>query len=420
MTIKFVLAAAFCIFSIQGCGSSSSGDVNAAVTPVEPSVGASLQVGAGSAQRLSISDLSFVGAFALPTAKDNVSTLDYSSGVIEVNGDSLFIVGHDHDDAVAEFAVPGLVDSTDISKLQMARRPRQGFVKVLDRSPAGNPESLDEIVGLEVVGESLVINATEYYDAPADNQLTTLVIENAADLDGSAVGSFRSMEGLARAAGWISSIPQPWRAPLGGTHITGYSSGGPIIGRHSVGPSAFAIDLETAVKDDGAIATTELLGFSLDKPLNGDLLNETSENKLWTQLSQARFGFVVPGTSTYLTLGSSGGHQSGIGYKISQNNGNVCGGYCSYGADDNYNYYWLWDLDDLVAVKNGSLSPERIKPYESGELNLPFQRGDELIRVGGASFDPVRELLYISLLKANNTLGQYNNPPIIVAYRINR
>jgi hypothetical protein len=379
-----------------------------------------LEVEAGTTQLLSISELSFVGAFALPTAKDNVSTLDYSSGVIEVNGDSLFIVGHDHDDAVAEFVLPGLVESTEISKLRVAGKPRQGFVKVLDRSPAGNPEALDEIVGLELVGESLVINATEYYDAPADNQLTTLVIDNAADLQGSTVGGFRSIEGLARAAGWISAIPQPWRAVLGGTHITGYSSGGPIIGRHSVGPSAFAIDLEAAVKTEGAIATTELLGFSLDKPLNDDLLNETSENKLWTQLSQARFGFIVPGTKTYLTLGSSGGHQSGIGYKIAQNNGDLCGGYCSYDAEDNYNYYWLWDLDDLVAVKNGSLSPNRIKPYESGELNLPFQRNDELIRVGGASFDPVRELLYISLLKANNTLGQYNNPPVIVAYRINR
>jgi len=357
----------------------------------------------------------------LPTAEDGVSTLDYSAGIIEVNGDSLLIVGHDQHDAIAEFSIPKLVKSTVISELNIAGAPRQGFVKLLERAASGNPESLDEITGLEVVGGSLVINAIEYYDAPADNQLSTVVVENASDLANSAVGEFRSMVGLARAAGWLSAIPEAWKPLTGGSHISGFSSGAPIIGRLSVGPSAFVVDLESVVAEDreATIQTKELLGFSLDQPLNTDLLNETGQNNLWTHLSQARYGFIVPGSRTYMTIGRSGGHQSGIGYKVTQSDGNLCGGHCSIGAQDNYNYYWLWDLDDLLSASMGSATPDSIRPYEFGQLDLPFQADSELKPVGGASYDAVRGLLYISLLRANTELGEYNNPPIIVAYKIN-
>ena len=440
--ISTIIPSALCIFVLHGCGSSSTDSagesftaqesasvaeplsvaeqlsVEESLSVAEPLLGEAL-ASTSAAELVSIRDLSFVGAFALPTAEDSVSTLDYSTGVIEVNGDSLFIAGHDHHDAIAEFVIPDLVASTRIADLNIAEAPRQSFVKLLDRAASGNPESLDEITGLEVVGKRLVINAIEYYDAPADNQLTTLVVEDAHDLHNSAVGSFRSIEGYARAAGWLSGIPEVWQPLLGGSHISGNSSGSPIIGRHSVGPSAFAIDLDAAVAAPGeaVIQSKELLGFSLEQPLNEDLSNEGGQNKLWTHLSQAQFGFIVPGTKTYMTLGSSGGHQTGIGYKISQTDGNLCGGFCAADAKDSYNFYWLWSLDDLLQVKSGSIDPHTIKPYESGQLELPFQTDNTHRPVGGASFDPVRNLLFISLLTANNELGQYNNPPIIVAYR---
>ncbi len=445
MKVKMIFLSALSVFVLHGCGSSTtepveesfslehsvsaaelvsglgSGTGKAPETGVEPVQGAALPVAGAVAELISIADLSYVGAFALPTAEDGVSTLDYSAGVIEVNGDSLLIVGHDQHDAIAEFSIPDLVASTEISALNIADAPRQSFVKILDRAASGNPESLDEIVGLEVVGNALVINAIEYYDAPADNQLSTLVVDNASDLKNSAVGEFRSMVGLTRAAGWLSAIPEGWRPLIGGSHISGFSSGAPIIGRLSVGPSAFAVDLEAVVAtaSTAAIPSKELLGFSLDQPLNNDLLNESGQNNLWTHLSQARFGFIVPGTRTYMTLGQSGGHQSGVGYKVSQSDGNVCGGHCSFGAQDSYNYYWLWDLDDLLSAAAGAITPDSIKPYEFGQLDLPFQTGTSLKPVGGASYDSVKNLLYISLVRANNELGEYNNPPIIVAYRIN-
>ncbi len=432
---------ALCITLLHGCAGSSNdmagpaisvdtrvteepkpsqGNTSTDPSPEEPELGEAFA--SDNDDLISISNLSFAGAFSLPVAQDSVSSLNYSAGIIEVDGDSLFIIGHNHDDAIAEFVIPELVTSTTISELNSTGAPRQEFVKIIDRAAFGNPESLDEIAGLELVNDSLVINAIEYYDAPGDNQLSTLVVNDAYDLKNSEVSAFRSMQGFARAAGWMSAVPDSWQSEVGATHISGHSSGGPIISRLSVGPSAFAVDLEKVVTSDNEtpITSTELLGFSLEQPLSDDLFNTSGQNNLWTHISHAKFGFIVPGTRTYMTLGWSGGHDTGVGYKITQNDGNLCGGYCSTSATDNYNYYWLWDLDELIETRDGSVSPESIRPYEFGQFDLPFQTDGNLIRVGGASYDSVRDLLYVSLPGANNELGEYDNPPVIVAFKIDR
>ena len=146
--------------------------------------------------------------------------------------------------------------------------------------------------------------------------------------------------------------------------------------------------------------------------------NTSGDNALWTFVSQARYGFIIPGTSTYMTVGSSGGHNSGVDNNITQDDGTFCHAYCSLEAADNDNYYWLWDVEDLLSVKAGQKSPHQVVTYEFGELDLPFQTDSTLNEIGGGSYDATNGLLYLSLLRANNKLGQFNNPPIIVAYRV--
>ena len=60
--------------------------------------------------------------------------------------------------------------------------------------------------------------------------------------------------------------------------------------------------------------------------------SQGSASPIWNFLSEAVYGFIVPGTSTFAVFGSSGGVNSGIGYKLTQDNGNLCEGYCSYAA----------------------------------------------------------------------------------------
>lgn len=395
-----------CVGFVSGCALSNSSIAEADNLP---------------SRSLGIDDFNYVGAFALPDETFGDSSANWAEGVIEVNGDSLFFVGHSHQNAIAEFKIPPLVNSQSIADLRKAGPPEQVFIKLLDKVSGGNPEALDRIVGLELVNGRLIANAIEYYDAAADNTLTTFAVEDASAMADSAISGFFAINGNARAAGWLSSVPVEWQQALGCTHITGHSSGTPILSRHSVGPSAFCVNLGdvNSQAPRKRIETRELLGFKLSQPLDDDLYNERGGNNLWTHLSHARFGFIVPGTSTYATFGSSGGHRLGIGYKTDRGADGKCHGSCASDPADVYNYYWLWDMQDLLRVKNGRLPGSAVRPYASGIFNVPFQTDKFLNPIVGGSYDSQTGILYLSVRNANNTLGEYANPPIIVGYRIN-
>ncbi len=378
-------------------------------------------VAQSSAPLLDIRDLRFEGAARLPASEFNGSSMNYSEGLLEYDpaSNSILIVGHAHHQALAEFALPPLVQSDVLSELNMAAPPMQGFDGVLGRMTGGNPQGLNRIGGLELLdtaaGRRLLVNAYEYYDAPGDNTHTSLLLDDPGAIVASSVmGPKRFSGGAGHTSGWISPIPEAWRDALGGDYITGQSSGIPIISRTSVGPSAFAFDASSITDAIETIDTVRLLDFSLGNPLNGDLSNDSRDNDLWTHLSRAVFGMVVPGTRTYLTIGYSGGHQSGVCYKCTQDNGNLCGGYCPRIASDRYNYYWLWDLNDLMAARNGAIEPHQIRPYAYGEWQTPFAGH----LVGGGSYDPASGLLYVSVPGADREQGRYANPPVILAFSI--
>ena len=373
----------------------------------------------------SMTQLTYEGAFRINAGVFGASDINYSQGPIAYNAQnhSLFIVGHAHQQAIAEFAIPELVISESLGNLNMAEAPIQVFSAVLDRTPDNNPEGIDRVGGLYVVTEGgtqrLLVNAYEYYDAPADNSLTTLMVNDANDLKNSSVkGYMEFMGGAGHTSGWLSPIPLVWQTILEGSHITGQSSGIPIISRTSVGPSAFSFRMEDVLTATNTIPTTTLLDFSLQQPLHEDLSNDSLENDLWTHLSIAKYGFIVPGTRTYMTLGNSGGHESGVCYKCTQDNGNLCGGYCPPQASDVYQHYWLWDMQDLVKVKNGTLAPHEVLPYDDGIFNTPFQAGG-MRDIGGGSYDPATGNLYLSVLSGDTEQGTYARPPVIVVYNVN-
>ena len=371
---------------------------------------------------INLANFRFVGGFTVPADQYGETSLNYAKGVIEQSDNSLFIVGHEHHDMIAEFTIPEIINSEDISALNNAGDPIQSPVSVLDRSASSNTQAIDDITGLEVIDGKLVINANEYYDAATDNTHTTLLAENAFDLQSSSIDGYYELNGAAHAAGWISSVPPEWQTTVGGDYLSGSSSGRPIISRHSVGPSAFitsASDLLEADAGDLEIPTAKLLDFSLEQPLHEDLFNETRSNDLWTHTSVAVYGFIVPGTRTYATFGHSSGHQSGIGYKITQTDGNLCGGYCPFDSNDQYNYYWFWDMNDLLSVKNGERQAHDVRPYAHGQFEVPYQTSG-FNPIGGASYDAVTNTLLVSVLRANNTQGTYSNTPVIAAFEFSQ
>lgn len=372
-----------------------------------------------------ITQLTYEGAFRIDSGDHGVSNINYSQGPLAYNYDnhSLFIVSHAHEQAIAEYAIPALVKSEVLSELAMVTAPIQVFSHVLDKTPDGNQENIDRIGGLLYINHGgqakLIVNGYEYYDAPGDNTVTTLIVNDANSLKTSSVSGYYAFAGGAgHTSGWLSPVPEAWQESLGGSHITGQSSGIPIISRTSVGPSAFAFDIQNALNATRSIATTTLLDFSLRNPLHPELYNESRTNTIWTHLSRANYGFIVPGTRTYLTIGNSGGHESGVCYKCTQDNGNLCGGYCPPQANDAYQQYWLWDLNDFLAVKDGILLPHEVLPYDHGTFNTPFQAGG-MKGIGGGSFDPASGNLYLSVQRGDTEQGTYARPPVIAVYNVN-
>ncbi len=368
---------------------------------------------------ISISQIEYEGAFRLPASTFGASNLNYASGIIEYNRNNhtLFIVGNTHEFAIAEFRIPELVKSFTISELNIADPPIQKFTTVIDRLEE-NVELLDSISGLELVNSELLVNLIKYYDADLQNTQSLIVIRDSNNLSNSQIeGPFTVSEKAGHAAGWISPIPNLWQSNLGGTHLMGHSSGIPIISRLSVGPSAFSFNPSDIVGNgfiSEPIFIQKLLDFPLSNGLSNDLKNHSLNNDLWTHLSRASFGFIPTGTSTYVTIGSSNGHVSGIYYKTERPETN-CPGYCTNDPnEDRTPYYWLWDVNDLVAVRNGELAPYNVRPYDYGVFNVPFPTES----VSGGSYDPESGLLYLTLRRADNEQGNFKNPPIIAVYKI--
>ena len=100
---------------------------------------------------LRIGDFKYVGAFRLPSREYGPSESQLLAGADGVQSGPevvVHVVGHAHHQAVAEFAIPELVNSTVLAELKMAGDPVQPFATILDRAGGGNPESIDGIGGM--------------------------------------------------------------------------------------------------------------------------------------------------------------------------------------------------------------------------------------------------------------------------------
>lgn len=369
-----------------------------------------------------IKNIFYKGAFRIPAENEGVSSANFSSGVITIsrNGDTLYLMGHRHGSAIAEYQIPNIIRSTDFNELQVAKI-LQPYVQTIKRISINN-QNLNSVTGMIAMHGGLFFNAVEFYDAPADNTQTSFFIEDSDDLAKSNIKGFFSVEGAAHAAGWISEIPPEWSNYLNGSHIFGFASNVAINTRLSMGPSAFSVNLKnkSTLYKPGKISSIKLIDYDLQHLLHPDLFNEYGKNNLWNEVSTAVYGFIIPGTSTYMVVGTNGSLKSKVGYKITQDNGYECSGPCPYNHLDNYNYYWMYDVFDMLSVLDGRLKPYEVKPYQYGKFDVPFQynlyhKKNVFNDISGAVYNKIRHELYISINGAGQT-GVYDYPPLIAVF----
>ncbi|MGS2721743.1 hypothetical protein [Paraglaciecola aestuariivivens] len=365
----------------------------------------------------------YKGAFKFSTKPFGSSRMPYANGTFAINpnGQTLFAVGHNQHQSIAEFEIPELRKSNNTKDLLIAKniQPFTSFLRNSNR--LNNPEKLDRISGMEVIEGELFVNAVEFYDAPANNKNTTFIIRDINSLANSKVDGFFSMKGAAHSAGWISKLPPKWRKTFSASFLNGYAGNYAINSRLSMGPTAFVsyIDAFAGIDEsNGLIPTRKLMDFSIKNPMVKDLYNKSGNNKIWTEVSNAYYGFIVPETDLYLVIGNSGGHESKIGYKAKQTNGKTCAGPCAYDPNDYYNFFWIFDVNDFIRVQEGKKKPYELLPKTYGKLSLPFAPKNNTDNIIGADFDEKRNLLYLLLKEADRSQSQFELAPVMLVYKL--
>jgi hypothetical protein len=362
-------------------------------------------------------DIEYLGAFR--ALADGQSTSDYAVGTLGFNPDnnSIFMAGHTHHNAIAEFKIPDeLSFETQVSNIPEAA-VLQEYVTILNKKETGN--TTNKINGILYHKQNLLVSSEIWYDGEANNRDNLQVFSNAIDIRSSDYIGMLQIQGAAKAAGYMFKVPDELTEKLGAEYMTGWASNYSITSRYSQGPSLFRFEpnqaIDAVLSVDKTVDTDPLMVFPLAE---GKQLVEGGQgynldiSPIWGSVAQARYGFIIPGTTYFLAIGSHSGLHSGIGYKITQENGNLCGGPCPYDSDDRYNYFWIFDVDEMLKADE----PWLVRPISYGKWSHPYDKNGSHGVIGG-TYDDQNNILYLALSGAAK-IDRYDNPPLIISYQV--
>lgn len=404
---------------------------------------------------LLMQDLNYLGAFRVTYVNQDEGRLGFAQGRIAVNPetDSFFITGNPFE-SIAEYSIPEIVNSTSLEDLNFTGEPIQDFVDFSESaSYTTDGNNIRNTAGMEVIDGKLIVIVYDGYDAASSSGFDVdnmFIVEDAFDLANSEVTGYIEMEDNMYAAGWLSPIPTNLQSELGGDYLTGSARMASIDGRWSMGPSAYSLDSSTLLNTPagGTVPNTQLQKYGLytrlwshieganqwnyevDDDINcPEFTNDNSlwnaecvlDNDIWTEIARAHYGVIVPGTMTYLTVGRSGAHRYGAGYKNTPiGTTTPCSGECPYDETDWDNYLWMFDVNDLIAHKNGETESYDAIPYEYGAFKYPMDDIEEdgvIQMVVGADYDETNNRLYVLLDKADPDQA-YEAAPLMLVYEI--
>ena len=211
-------------------------------------------------------------------------------------------------------------------------------------------------------------------------------------------------------SGYMAAIPSEWQAALGASYLTGQADIS-IIGRSSSGPAAFGFN-PSAVGSTTA-PVTPYLYYPVDKPLGA---YEGPANPLQSGTSQIGGVVFAPGSSSVLFFGTTGINEEGYGEAATygDTNHNDKG---PHSLNGQYAFQvWAYNANDLAAVKQGTMQPWQLQPYDVWNFTLPNADGSS--RVGGVAFDASTGRIYVSVLSADSQAA-YTSLPLIEVFQLN-
>lgn len=331
-----------------------------------------------------------------------------------------------YQDAIAEITIPTLSTSTNINSLNVATM-NQAY-RYAD-SIRSEHASAPRIMGGLVHDGAVILGGADAYDN-FGNPRNYMVINNAANLAGSTQRGMYEITGGRHSVGWLTPIPAEFQAALGATHLCGHGGHLSILNTTTAGISMYAIDADdiiAASTTGQSVTATPLIDYSEPSPMGGPW----GEGEIWNPLAICGGYFFVPGTRTVMAVGQTWygptydprPMNQQVLYKspgVVDENGESdrYAGYFSYYINNYRNGYWLFDVDDLIAVKDGVMEIDEVLPYEWGFLDeSPFcerDYGGGLFN--GAFYDESTNRLYISV--EGGAADRFVSTPVIVAYNL--
>ncbi len=417
-------------------------------------------------------DLTYLGAFRVPSSDmggPQYHGLSYGGSAIAYNPDnnSLYIVGHAHDQLVAEISIPEHINSSNLDDLNTAQ-----ILQNLDDITEGNILNLksngDEITangtrigGIIIYGNKLIGSVYAYYDggheAVRSHFKSGLTTADSGDFEGMfEVGEKPAVVPQAgMIAGYMTRIPTNWQVPFDGTVISGMSALS-ILGRTSSGSAAFSFN-----PDDLGSASPAPASALLYYPIEHQTIGTYYSSKTLYNKGSHHSGVIFPtGTRTLLYTGRQGLGDAcyGPGTEIEAEAGNrydsappnnTCRGQVMTNTADpccydptNFNkgahaypyadYAWAYDAEDLLRVKTGGViaddpspnlvdsvsatstetyKPWHIKPYSHWQVDLGLIT-ESSGHNGASAYDESGKRLYVVQRSADG------NRPIIHVFSI--
>jgi hypothetical protein len=370
---------------------------------------------------LQSTDLAYLGAFRLPTTplNDVVHTFNYmgdSNGVGMAynpagNGGqgSLLIPGMQLGGLIAEVGIPTTVNNGNVASLNTAPLLHD-FVDPL----AGHSSDIfpgygsNYIGGLLLQGGHLIVTVFPYFDLSADSHPASHFVASA-DLDHPAVLAGPYQVGPTGDAGWVdgamAAIPAAYQAALGGPYLSSQWALS-ILGRTSAGPTASVFDPASL----GVIPTpaTKVVGYPVIHPTLGGIVNgqcDTSSGPHLYDCSSKAGGLVFPTVGRSVLFFGHLGTPSNYCYGIGTSDPNLPHTDPTYCYDPllaakgqhayPYTYtVWAYDVNDLIAAKNGSKNYWDVLPYTTWSLTFPINSGGW--KIVGSAYDAVNQRIFLA------------------------
>jgi hypothetical protein len=389
---------------------------------------------------LQAADFTYLGAFRVPQGDlggPQYHGLSYGGSALAYNParNSLFIVGHDQDQLVAEISIPSPVVSSDPGKLNRARLLQKladvtkGNLTRIKEGGAPETSNKVKIGGLLVYGDHLVGTAYNFYDGARSAVLSHFKSGTYLAAEGNfqgmyQVGSQPSVPQAGFVAGYMGNIPAEYRSALGGSTITG-QAGISIVGRTSWGPAAFAFE-PGKLGIDNPVTATPLVYYPLDHQTLGRWGHPLPPNP-HIALGDTIAGVAFPtGTRSIIFTGKHGQGSSCYGVGGATDPGGHPGVEYCHDPNDSYkgthswpyvNQVWAYDVNEFLAVSNGQKKPWEVLPYAVWSFPLPTTQQLFTVPAGASAYDEINKRLYLVQPGADN--APVWGLPLVHVFRIN-